>query len=247
MNLQTSKVPSMPKRAMVLAAGLGLRMRPLTEQVPKPLVEVAGRPLISPILDALAAFGIEEAVVNIHYLADQMRTFASGVTSPKLILSDETAKLLDSGGGVKNALPNLGREPFFVLNADSFWIDGPQSNLSRLVEAWNPETMDAILLLASGAQITGYAGKGDFLMGSDGHLSRRPERIVSPFVYAGVAIMKPELFDKTPEGPFSLNVIFDRAIEARRLFGLRLDGEWLHVGTPDAVIDAQLKLTRSIL
>ena len=112
MNLQTSKVPSMPKRAMVLAAGLGLRMRPLTEQVPKPLVEVAGRPLISPILDALAAFGIEEAVVNIHYLADQMRTFASGVTSPKLILSDETAKLLDSGGGVKNALPNLGREPF---------------------------------------------------------------------------------------------------------------------------------------
>ena len=247
MNLQTSKVPSMPKRAMVLAAGLGLRMRPLTEQVPKPLVEVAGRPLISPILDALAAFGIEEAVVNIHYLADQMRTFASGVTSPKLILSDETAKLLDSGGGVKNALPNLGREPFFVLNADSFWIDGPHSNLSRLVEAWNPETMDAILLLASGAQITGYAGKGDFLMGSDGHLSRRPERVVSPFVYAGVAIMKPELFDKTPEGPFSLNVIFDRAIEARRLFGLRLDGEWLHVGTPDAVIDAELKLTRSIL
>ena len=247
MNLKTPKVSSMPKRAMVLAAGLGLRMRPLTEQVPKPLVEVAGRPLISPILDALAAFGIEEAVVNIHYLADQMRSFASSVKSPKLILSDETAKLLDSGGGVKHALPNLGREPFFVLNADSFWIDGPRSNLSRLVEAWNPETMDAVLLLASGAQITGYAGKGDFLMGSDGHLSRRPERVVSPFVYAGVAIMKPELFDKTPEGPFSLNVIFDRAIEARRLFGLRLDGEWLHVGTPDAVIDAQLKLTRSIL
>ena len=247
MNLKTSKVPTIPKRAMVLAAGLGLRMRPLTEQVPKPLVEVAGRPLISPIIDALAAFGIEEAVVNIHYLADQMRTFASGVKSPKLILSDETEKLLDSGGGVKHALPNLGREPFFVLNADSFWIDGPQSNLSRLFNAWNPKTMDALLLLASGAQITGYAGKGDFLMGPDGHLSRRPERVVSPFVYAGVAIMKPELFDKTPEGPFSLNLIFDRAIEARRLFGLRLDGEWLHVGTPDAVIDAQLKLTRSIL
>jgi MurNAc alpha-1-phosphate uridylyltransferase len=155
--------------------------------------------------------------------------------------------LLDSGGGVKKALPHLGGNSFFVLNADSFWVDGPRSNLIRLAEAWNPETMDAILLIASGAQITGYAGKGDFLMDADGHLSRRPECYVSPFVYAGVAIMKPELFNDTPDGPFSLNVIFDRVIETRRFFGLRLDGEWLHVGTPDAIFDAERKLRLSIL
>ena len=247
MKLIANNTALVPKRAMVLAAGLGLRMRPLTEQVPKPLVNVAGRPLISPLLDALAAIGVEDAVINIHYLADQMRIFASGVNSPKITISDETTKLLDSGGGVKKALRHLGDDAFFVLNADSFWLDGPRSNLIRLAEAWNPETMDAILLIASGAQITGYTGTGDFLMDSDGNLSRRPERFVSPFVYAGVAIMKPELFSDTPDGPFSLNVIFDRVIQARRFFGLRLDGEWLHVGTPDAIVEAQRKLMLSIL
>jgi len=247
MKLTTNNAALVPRRAMVLAAGLGLRMRPLTEQVPKPLVKVAGRPLISPLLDALASIGIEDTVINIHYLADQMRIFASNVKSPKIIISDETTRLLDSGGGVKKALPHLGEDPFFVLNADSFWIDGPRSNLIRLAETWNPETMDALLLIASGAQITGYAGKGDFLMDSNGRLSRRPERFVSPFVYAGVAIMKSEPFHDTPDGPFSLNVIFDRIIEARRFFGLRLDGEWLHVGTPDAIVDAEQKLRLSIL
>ncbi len=238
---------SVPKRAMVLAAGLGLRMRPLTATTPKPLVSVAGRPLIAPILDALRDAGVEDVVINIHHLAEQMQRFASKIKTPQIHLSDEVSKLMDSGGGVKKALGHLGEESFFVLNADSFWIDGPRSNIRRLAEAWSPQAMDVLLLLASGAQITGYDGRGDFLMDSDGRLSRRPERAVAPFVYAGVALMKPELFVDTPEGPFSLNLIFDRAITTGRLFGLRLDGEWLHVGTPDAIADAEQKLMLSIL
>jgi MurNAc alpha-1-phosphate uridylyltransferase len=236
MEIKTEKSTAVPNTAMILAAGLGLRMRPLTEKTPKPLINVAGRPLILPILNALAKANVARAVINMHHLADQIRAFASGIETPQIILSDEQAELLDSGGGVKKALPIIGSSPFFVLNADSFWIDGPRS-----------ARMDILLLVVSGAQMTGYSGQGDFMMSSDSRLSRRPEKSVAPFVYAGVAIIKPELFAKTPEGPFSLNVLFDRAIEAGKLFGLRLDGEWLHVGTPDAIADAERRLMLSML
>lgn len=231
---------------MVLAAGLGLRMRPLTDMTPKPLVQVAGKPLITHILEPLSRAGLKNIVVNAHYLAEQMQHFAAAWTHVPLILSDETDQLLDSGGGVKKALPHLGPDAFYVLNADSFWIDGPRSNLQRMAEAWDPTRMDILLLLASGGQVTGYSGTGDFVMDADGRLTRRPERVVAPFVYAGVAIMTPALFADTPDGPFSLNLLFNRAIAAKRLFGLRLDGEWLHVGTPDAIAAAEWRIDRSI-
>lgn len=232
---------------MVLAAGLGLRMRPLTDTRPKPLVPVAGKPLIAHLLELTARAGLQRVVINAHYLADQIKQFAAQWVDPPLIVSDETEQLLDSGGGVKKALPHLGADAFYVLNADSFWIDGPRSNLRRMAQAWDPARMDILLLVASGAQVTGYSGPGDFTMGPDGRLTRRPERTVAPFVYAGVAIMTPSLFADTPNEPFSLNLLFDRAIARGRLFGLRLDGEWLHVGTPDAIAAAEWRIDRSIL
>jgi MurNAc alpha-1-phosphate uridylyltransferase len=247
MSTFSRKAIFIPDHAMILAAGLGLRMRPLTETTPKPLVNVAGKPLITYILELLSRAEIRNVVVNIHHLPEQMRRFATGVKDQNIVLSDEEDRLLDSGGGIKLALGALGRKPFLVFNADSFWIDGPRPNIVRLSEAWNPAAMDVLLLVASGAQITGYAGKGDFVMSSDARLVRRPERQVAPFVYTGVALMKPELFKNTPDGPFSLNLIFDRAIESGRLFGMRLDGEWIHVGTPDAIVDAEQKLLRSVL
>lgn len=237
---------TVPKSAMVLAAGLGLRMRPLTETLPKPLVHVAGKPLITYILESLSRVGIPRVIVNTHHLPEKMRDFANTWSTPPLTLSDESDALLDSGGGVKKALPLLGHEPFFVLNADSFWIDGPRANLHRMAEAWQPETMDCLLLVASGGQVTGYSGRGDFLMDAEARLTRRPERHVAPFVYAGVGIMAPSLFSDTPDGAFSLNLLFDRAIKRNRLYGLRLDGEWLHVGTPDAIAAAEWRLDRSI-
>jgi MurNAc alpha-1-phosphate uridylyltransferase len=161
-------------------------------------------------------------------------------------ISDETERLLDSGGGIKNALPHLGSNPFFIMNADSFFIDGPQNNLRRLADFFDPENMDALLLLAGGLQMTGYDGLGDFFMDAEGHLTRRVERVVAPFVYTGVGLITPSLFDDTPDGPFSLNLLFNRAIEKGRLFGLRLDGEWLHVGTPDAIAEAESQLAYGV-
>lgn len=236
----------MPDAAMILAAGLGLRMRPLTDTKPKPLVPVAGKPLLSYCLEPLAKAGMTKIVINAHYLADQMKDYVLKNTTLPLVLSDESDQLLDSGGGVKKALLQLGQEPFYLLNADSFWIDGPRSNLQRIADAWDAERMDILLLVASGAQVTGYSGPGDFVMDAAGRLTRRPERMVAPFVYTGVGIMKPELFADTPDGPFSLNLLFNRAIERERLFGLRLDGEWLHVGTPDAIDAAERRIDRSI-
>jgi MurNAc alpha-1-phosphate uridylyltransferase len=209
-------------------------------------VPVAGKPLISYILEPIAKAGMSKIVINAHYLADQMKDYVLKNKSLPLVLSDESDLLLDSGGGVKKALPQLGQNPFYVLNADSFWIDGPHSNLKRLADAWDAQRMDILLLVASGGQVTGYSGPGDFVMDAVGRLTRRPERVVAPFVYAGVGIMKPELFADTPDGPFSLNLLFSRAIERERLFGLRLDGEWLHVGTPDAIDAAERRIDRSI-
>jgi len=232
---------------MVLAAGLGTRMRPLTETQPKPLVRVAGKALIDHVLDPLAEAGVGTAVVNVHHFADQMEAHLASRQRPRIVLSDERAQLLDSGGGVRKALPHLGTGPFFVLNADSFWIDGPRSNLARLAEAFDPARMDVLLLLASTAASTGYDGRGDFVMDPHGGLERRTERGVAPFVYAGVAILAPGLFDTMPDGPFSLNRIFDAALSAKRLHGLRLDGFWLHVGTPAAIGQAEARIAQSAL
>jgi len=236
------------RSAMVLAAGLGTRMRPITETLPKPLVQVGGRALIDHALDRLPQAGIENAVVNVHHLAAQVEDHVRGRARPRIAISDERERLLETGGGAKKALPLLraaGGGPFVILNSDSLWIDGARDNLACLVETWDGERMDILLLLASVATSLGYDGRGDFLMAPDGRLQRRPERDVSPFLYAGVAVLKPELFADTPDGPFSLNLLFDRAIASGRLYGMRLDGEWLHVGTPESIAAAEDRLAAS--
>jgi MurNAc alpha-1-phosphate uridylyltransferase len=227
---------------MVLAAGHGVRMRPLTDRIPKPLIKVGGKALIDHVLDRLAAAGVEEAVVNVHHLADQIEDHLAGRRAPQIHISDERAQLLDTGGGVVKALPLLGEAPFFHVNSDTIWIDGVKPNLERLAEAFDPARMDALLLLAPSAGSVGYAGRGDFAMSPDGNLTRRGEREVVPFVYAGAAILAPTLFAEAPVGPFSLTRLFDRAHEAGRLHGLRLEGIWMHVGTPDAIALAEAAL-----
>lgn len=234
-----------PRRAMVLAAGLGLRMRPITETMPKPLVEVSGKTLLDHVLDRLADAGVERAVVNVHYLADQIEQHLAKRKAPQTVISDERDTLLDTGGGVVKALPELGDAPFYHVNSDTIWIDGVRSNLARLAETFDPDEMDALLLLAPTAASIGYAGRGDFAMTPDGRLHRRPEREVVPFVYAGAALLSPAMFRDAPKGPFSLNKLFDQAIENGRLHGLRLEGVWMHIGTPDAIAVAEAAITAS--
>lgn len=238
-------MPAPLKTAMVLAAGLGERMRPITATLPKPLVKVAGRALIDHALDRLAEAGVETAIVNVHHLADLMEAHLRPRQWPKVVISDERTELLDTGGGIRKALPLIGDEAFVLLNSDSLWIDGPEANLPRLMRAWNPQDTDILLLLAPTDSV-GYDGAGDFVMAPDGGLRRRPADAAAPHVYAGAAILKPAVFDGTPDGAFSLNRLFDRAIEAGRLRGLALDGEWLHVGTPDSIGRAEARLAASV-
>jgi MurNAc alpha-1-phosphate uridylyltransferase len=182
---------------------------------------------------------VECAVVNVHHLADQIERHLAQRQHPQIVISDERNELLGTGGGVVKALPKLGAEPFFHVNSDTIWIDGVKPNLGRLAAAFNPARMDALLLLAPAASSIGYSGRGDFSMASDGRLVRRGEREVVPFVYAGAAILTPSFFAGAPAGAFSMSPLFDRAAEAERLCGLRLDGVWMHVGTPDAVKAAE--------
>ena len=235
-----------PRTAMVLAAGLGQRMLPITRTLPKPLVTIGGKTLIDFTLDRLAQAGIETAVVNVHHLADLVEAHLRGRAEPRIVISDERDALLETGGGLKRALPLLGEAPFLTLNADSLWIEGPAPNLTRLVDAWDPERMDILMLLALGATSVGYDGQGDFTMDPEGRLRRRREREIAPFVYAGVAIVKPEMLRDTPDGPFSANLLYDRAIAAGRLHGLRLDGQWLHVGDPPSIAAAERSLAASM-
>jgi MurNAc alpha-1-phosphate uridylyltransferase len=230
---------------MVLAAGNGMRMRPLTDRTPKPLITVGGKPLLDNVLDRLAAAGVETAVVNVHHLADQIERHVAGRRKPRIVISDERANLLDTGGGVVKALPSLGAAPFYHLNSDTIWIDGVKSNLVRLAEGFDAAKMDALLLLAATSSSVGYGGRGDFTMAPDGRLRRRTEREVAPFVYAGVAILSPALFAGAPSGAFSLNLLFDRAIAAGRFYGLRLEGVWMHVGTPEAIAAAERAILSS--
>ncbi len=231
--------PTTPTRAMVLSAGLGTRMRPLTERMPKPLVEVGGKPLIDHVLDRLAEAGVERAVVNVHHFAEQLERHLATRTKPKITISDERGVLLGTGGAVVKALPLLGVTPFFHVNSDSIWIDGVKPNLARLAESFDPAAMDALLLLAPTTGSIGYAGRGDFAFATDGRLKRRGEREVAPFVFAGAAILAPALFKDEPQGEFPLTLLFDQAAEQGRLFGLRLEGLWMHVGTPDAIALAE--------
>lgn len=234
-----------PRRGMVLAAGLGKRMRPLTATTPKPLIEVGGKAMIDRALDRLVAAGIEKAVVNVHWLADLVEVHVGRRDAPAIEISDERKQLLETGGGVVKALGGLGSEPFILLNSDSFWIEGARPNLETMIARWDDTSMDALLLLASTVGSVGYAGSGDFVMDRAGRLTRREERKVAPFVYSGAAILHPRLFEGAPEGAFSLNTLFDRAIENERLFGVRMDGLWLHVGTPESIGEAEEALAES--
>lgn len=232
---------------MVFAAGLGTRMRPVTDRMPKPLVKVAGKPLIDHVLDRFAATGIETAIVNVHHFADQIEAHLANRTKPSIVISDERDKLLDQGGGIRKILPLVGREPIFIANTDAFWIGGPTDNLRQLVAAWDPDKMDILLLVAAATESMGIDWAGDFLMAPDGKLARRPEREVAPFVYTGVGILKPELFENETRDVFRLAPFFFEAADQGRLYGRRLDGFWLHVGTPQAIEAAELAIMESVL
>jgi MurNAc alpha-1-phosphate uridylyltransferase len=230
---------------MILAAGRGTRMRPLTDRIPKPLVKVAGKPLIDHVLDRLADAGVESAVVNVHHFADQMQDHLKQRRSPRVIISDERGLLLGTGGGVRKALSELGDKPFFHVNSDTIWIDGVKPNLARLGDTFDSRAMDALLLLAPTAGSIGYSGRGDFAMAPDGRLRARAEQEIAPFVYAGAAILSPTLFKDAPDGELSLTLLFGQAAQAGRLHGLRLDGIWMHVGTPEAIGSAEAAIKAS--
>ena len=226
--------------AMVLAAGFGTRMRPLTDTVPKPLVELGGRALLDHVLDRLADAAIDRAVVNVHYMAEQIVTHTASRVHPRVVISDERDGALDTGGGVRRALPELGHAPFLVHNSDSVWIEGAGvQNLTRLITAWDPAQMAALLLLAARESSIGYDNHGDFELDTGGRLHRRQTGAKVPYVFAGVSILKPELFDGIDRDKFSLNAVFDKAASAGQLFGCVLDGIWMHVGTPDALKEAE--------
>lgn len=239
-----------PKTAMVLAAGLGVRMKSLTDAKPKPLVEVAGKALIDHALDRLAAAGVETAVVNVHHMADALETHLKGRKRPKIVISDERYALLDTGGGIVKALQRLepqrlGPEPFLLMNSDSLWLEGAASNLKRLGRAFDAARMDALLLLAPSAGAIGYRGRGDYELDAQGKLHRRGEQKNAPLVYAGAAVLSPGLFASAPAGAFPLTRLFDRAEADGRLHGLELEGRWMHVGSPEAIGAAEEAMRRS--
>jgi N-acetyl-alpha-D-muramate 1-phosphate uridylyltransferase len=228
-----------PTRAMIMAAGLGTRMRPLTDDKPKPLVVVAGKTLLDHALDRLVEAGVTLAVVNVHYKAEMIKAHLAKRHDIEIRFSEETDALLGTGGGVVKAMPHFGKEPFFILNSDSVWVEGIGHALDRMKERWDPAAMDGLLLMASMVSAIGYEGAGDFNMDADGHLTRVEEQRLTPFAYPGVQIVHPRLFDKAPAGGFSTNRVWDVAIAASRLYGIRLDGVWIHVGTPEAVEEAE--------
>jgi len=236
-----------PSKAMVFAAGLGARMRPLSDAVPKPLIKVAGTPMIDHMLDRFARAGTRTAIVNVHHLADQIEAHLATRKDMEIVISDERDALLDQGGGIAKALPLLGDEPFFICNTDAFWIEGPRQNLLRLAEVWDPAKMDILLLVAATTASVGVDWPGDFLMTADGRLAKRAEWEVAPFVYAGVGIIKPQLFAAETRKIFPLAPFFCEAARQGRLYGQRLDGLWLHVGAPQVIAEAEWMIARSVL
>ncbi len=228
--------------AMVMAAGLGKRMRPLTANQPKPLVRVAGKPLIDYSLDALAQAEVAKAVVNVHYLADALEAHVLlRKNIPAITISDERAQLLETGGGLVRAMPHL-PDPFFCLNSDNIWLDGPRNVFRELTDAWRPGVMDALLLVVSHKRAQNYAGKGDFHLDPLGRISRRrPERI-APYIYTGIQIVSHRLLREAPDKPFSTNLLWERAIGEGRLFGLAHTGLWFEVGNPSAIAPTEAAL-----
>lgn len=233
---------SAPTTAMVLAAGLGTRMRPLTDDRPKALVEVGGRALIDHVLDRLADTGVERAVVNVHWFADRLEAHLQGRTRPNIAISDERLQLLETGGGLKKARPLLGDDPVFVANIDSVWIDRGDA-LGDLARLWDPQRMDAALLLARREGSIGFEGDGDVFLADDGRLTFRGEAPSAPFAYMGVHITRPDYADAGPAGPFSLSPLWRESAKAGRLFGCVLDGDWMHVGDPEARAEAEARLS----
>jgi len=237
---------TIPTHAMVLAAGLGLRMRPLTATTAKPLLKLGGRTLLDHALDRLQDLGVPHAVVNAHWCADQVADAVAGREAPRVTLQREET-LRETGGGVTRALPHLGGHPFAVANGDSVWLDGPTPALTRMAAAFDPEQMDGLLLLVRAAQVEGEIGRGDFLMDPLGRLRRPEERELAPYVFAGVQILAPALFEGAPQGAFSLNRLYDRAIEAGRLFALVHDGVWFHLSTPPDLERAETALHNGLV
>lgn len=230
-----------PTTAMVLAAGLGTRMRPLTDDRPKALVEVAGRALIDHVLDRLADAGVSRAVVNVHWFADRLEAHLAKRTRPQVVISDERAELLETGGGLKKARPLLGDDPVWVANIDSVWTDRGDA-LGDLARMWDPERMDAILLLARREGSIGFEGAGDVFLADDGRLTFRGEAPSAPYAYMGVHITRPQVVDDGPDGPFSLSPVWRRLADEGRLYGCVLDGDWMHVGDPQARDEAEVRL-----
>lgn len=228
---------AVPRTAMVMAAGLGKRMRPLTATRPKPLVEVAGKPLIDHVLDRLVAAGVQRAVVNVHYLADALEAHLQARRGGiELVVSDERERLMETGGGLVKARALLGDEPVLVVNSDNLWVDGPVDAIRLLAERWEDARMDALLLVVPLARANNHRGQGDFHLAADGRITaRREPGRAAPFVFTGVQILHPRVIEDHPEGPFSTNLFWNRAMEAGRLYGLVHQGMWFDVGTPDAI------------
>lgn len=228
--------------AMVMAAGLGKRMRPLTATRPKPLIPVAGKPLIDHILDKLVDAGVARAVVNVHYLADALEAHLALRKAPVITISDERAHLMETGGGMVQAKALL-PDPYFCLNSDNIWLDGPRDAFAELSSAWNPEKMDALLLVVRHTGARNYVGKGDFHLDPLGRISRRRAGRIAPFIYTGIQLVAQRLLREPPEGPFSANLLWNRAIEEGRLYGLVHTGEWFEVGDPGAIAPTEAWLT----
>jgi MurNAc alpha-1-phosphate uridylyltransferase len=235
-SLQPVLDAKMPETAMIMAAGLGTRMRPITDKMPKPMVEVMGKPMIDHILAKMQRIGIRKVVVNLHHKSDMLRKHLKK-SCPKgmEIAFSEEPEILETGGGVVNALPLLGDKPFFVLNGDMFWRDGINSVFSMLAARWDEKAMDALLLMVPTVTAIGYYGMGDYTMLPDGQLRRRKEAHVAPYLYGGIQLVHPRFFKDAPEGKFSTNLLWDRAQEAERLYGVHHEGDWMQIDTPDSI------------
>ena len=243
LRLKAEIASAVPKSAMVLAAGLGKRMRPLTATRPKPLIEVAGQSLLDHLLERLRAAGVEKAVVNVHYLADAVEAhLKKNAHGLEIRISDERGLLLETGGGMVKALPLIDADPFLVVNSDNLWIDGPADTLKLLASHWDGKKMDALLLLVPHARASNHGGRGDFHMDRTGRLRRRQRSYVAPFVYTGIQMVSKRLLEGAPDGPFSTNVLWDKAMEEGRCFGAVHQGLWFDVGTPQSIKATELIL-----
>ena len=243
MAIRPTIAASVPRTAMVMAAGLGKRMRPLTATRPKPLVELAGKPLIDHVLDRLRAAGVRKLVVNVHYLPEALEAhLATRADGFGVTISDERDLLLETGGGMVRAEHLIDADPFLVVNSDNYWVDGPTDALRLLASHWDGERMDALLLLVPHARAANHRGQGDFHMAADGTLRRRGKGRVAPFVYTGIQIVSKRLLRDPPEGPFSTNILWDRAIAEGRCFGAVHQGQWFDVGTPQSITATEAAL-----